>query len=181
MLSLAAWWATVELEAKYGVPWVVSLTLTALTSCYLWIWYRTRQGRHARAIRLSNIDEMPGAAFEEYLAAVLTFRGYAVVGTSATGDLGVDLVAQLSGESIAVQVKRSAKPVSRRAVSDSVAGMSHYSCTSAMVITNGYFTAGARTLAESTNCTLVDRDELANWILEFQRKSRSDAPRPSLP
>lgn len=181
LLILAAWWAAFELKAKYGVPWVVSLTLAALTFCNLWIWYRTRQGRHLRAIRLSNIDEMSGAAFEEYLAAVLTFRGYAVVGTAATGDLGVDLVAQLSGESIAIQVKRSAKPVSRRAVSDAVAGMSHYSCTSAMVITNGYFTAGAHTLADSTNCCLVDRGELSNWILEFQRKSRSYAPGPSLP
>lgn len=172
-LSLVVFWMSARLNQQFGVPAVVSLTLAALILFSLWIWYRTRLGRHLRAIRLSNIDGMPGTDFEEYLSAVLTRRGYAVTGTSATGDLGVDLVASLGTESVAIQVKRSARPVSRRAVSDAVAGMNHYSCTSAMVITNGYFTAGARNLAESTACALVDRDELSGWILEFQKEKPS--------
>jgi HJR/Mrr/RecB family endonuclease len=38
-----------------------------------------------------------------------------------------------------------------------------------MVVTNQYFTSGAKALAESNRCTLVDRDTLASWIIEWQR------------
>lgn len=152
---------------------MVTLTLGAISLLSAWIWVRARRGRRARAIHLSHIDEMPGTQFEQYLATVLTFKGYDVTATPATGDLGVDLTATRDGQTSAIQVKRSAKPISRRAVSDAVAGMRHYSCTAAMVITNGYFTSGARTLAESTECRLVDRDELSSWILDFQKKSQS--------
>jgi HJR/Mrr/RecB family endonuclease len=39
-----------------------------------------------------------------------------------------------------------------------------------MVITNNYFTPGAVTLARSNDCTLVDRDLLAQWVLRFQTR-----------
>jgi len=56
-----------------------------------------------------------------------------------------------------------------------VAGMQHYRCTKAMVITNNYFTPGAETLARSTGCLLVDRDTLAKWISEFHNVSHRTA------
>jgi len=58
--------------------------------------------------------------------------------------------------------------VSRRAVSDAVAGQHYYNCDLAMVITNNYFQEGAIQLAKSTNCTLVDRDTLSEWIQQAQ-------------
>ena len=58
--------------------------------------------------------------------------------------------------------------VSRRAVSDAVAGMYHYGCNKAMVITNNYFSPGAITLARSTGCILIDRNILANWVTKYQ-------------
>lgn len=154
-LGVAGWWAA-WLAARPAVPAVVSITLSAAASISAWIWWRNRKNRKVRAIQLSRIDEMSGAEFERYLAKVLVFRGHAVGFTPASGDLGVDLLATQRGQSIAIQVKRSARPVSRRAVSDAVGAMRHYGCTSAMVVTNGYFTTGATVLAESTGCTLVD-------------------------
>lgn len=170
-----AMWSAVWLERNLAVPPVVSVTLAGLGIITAWIGYRWFLGGRLRALQLSNIDEMSGTAFEAYVSAVLSSRGYTVTATAATGDLGVDLIAELDGEATAIQVKRSARPVSRRAVSDAVAGMSHYGCSSAMVITNSLFTTGAATLAGSTACLLVDRDNLANWILEFQRKKRRQA------
>jgi len=41
-----------------------------------------------------------------------------------------------------------------------------------MVISNNFFSAGARILAESTNCELVDRETLASWIFHFQANSK---------
>lgn len=42
----------------------------------------------------------------------------------------------------------------------------------AVVITNR-FTEGAKELARSNHCELIDRDVLAKWILEFQEAMSS--------
>jgi restriction system protein len=160
--------AAFGLSVRLAVPWVVSVTLIALANLVLRVGLAYLRGRRARAIRLSEIDGMPGVEFEEYLAGLLTDRGYAVTSTPATGDLGVDLIATDEAGSTAIQVKRTAGTVSRRAVSDAVAGVAHYGCAGAMVITNGYFTKGAVELAASTKCVLVDRDELSSWILALR-------------
>jgi restriction system protein len=131
--------------------------------------------RKFRAMQIANIDTMSGVEFEQYLQRLLNHRGFSVSMTRATGDLGVDLIASLRADKFAVQVKRSRSKISRRAVSDAVAGILHYRCNRAMVITNNYFTRGAITLARSTNCTLVNRDLLAQWIVELQNaQSRSN-------
>jgi restriction system protein len=117
--------------------------------------------------RRSNLDEldlMSGLEFEEYVAALLRRRGWTVEVTPGSHDLGVDLVAEKKDQRFAVQVKRQEAPVSRRAVSDAVAGCVHYDCTGAMVVTNSYFTRGALELAESTECELIDRDTLAEML-----------------
>lgn len=125
-----------------------------------------REREKMAALTVANVDAMTGTEFEHYLRWLLSCRGFAVDTTPATGDLGVDLVATARGARIAIQAKRQRRPVSRRAVSDAVAGMAHYRCTQAMVITNGDYTAGAVTLARSTGCVLVDRVQLARWVQE---------------
>jgi restriction system protein len=117
--------------------------------------------------RRSNLDEldlMSGLEFEEFVACLLRRQGWSVEVTQGSHDLGVDLVAEKKDERLAVQVKRQEAPVSRRAVSDAVAGCAHYDCTGAMVVTNSYFTRGAQALAESTECELIDRDALAEML-----------------
>ena len=122
-----------------------------------------------RALRLSNIDGMTGIDFERYLRTLLTSKGFLVDLTPPSGDLGVDLVATKGGRRYAIQAKRHSEKVSRHAISDAVAGMQHYECDTAVVITNNYFTHGALALARSTHCLLVNRDRLAKWIDQFQK------------
>lgn len=124
-----------------------------------------------RGIKIANIDAMTGIEFELYLQKLLANQGYTVLTTQVSGDLGVDLVASKNSDKIAIQAKRYNTKVSRRAVSDAVAGMYHYGCNKAMVITNYYFSPGAIALAHSTGCVLIDRDILANWVTEFQNSS----------
>ena len=97
-------------------------------------------------------------------------RGYTTTVVGQAGDMGVDVVAQKGDEKYAVQVKHYSKPVSRRAVSDAVAGKEHYGCNAAMVVTNNSFTKGARDLASSTKCQLVDRNTLADWIADPRKR-----------
>jgi restriction system protein len=130
------------------------------------------EARLIRSIQLSGIDDMSGIDFERYLQRLLEARGYVVQCTPASNDFGVDLVASSNRQRIAIQVKRSRNRISRRAVSDAVAAKTHYGCNSAMVITNNYFTRGAAILAQSTDCSLVDRSALAEWIKEFQEPGR---------
>jgi len=86
----------------------------------------------------------------------------------ASNDYGVDLIIDKDKERIAVQVKRSKNQITRKAISDAVAGMKYYHCTKAMVVTNSKFTEDAREFARGTECVLVDRAILQQWLDAFK-------------
>lgn len=136
---------------------------------------RVRQVQ-AREKLISDIDCMDGIAFEKYVAALLVHQGFVRVRvTKGSGDFGVDVVASFDKDRFAIQVKRHSKKISRRAVSDAVAGQSHYGCNRAMVISNNFFTADCKTFASSVGCRLVARDELIRWAIHFHRLQDSDS------
>ena len=120
------------------------------------------------SLRLVDLHSIKPGAFEEYVAQLLDHRGYTTQVVGQAGDMGVDVIARKGPEKYAVQVKRYSKPVSRTAVSDAVAGKAYHGCNAAMVVTNNRFTRGARALAVATDCQLVDRDTLAEWIAELR-------------
>jgi HJR/Mrr/RecB family endonuclease len=127
------------------------------------------EDRHTRTIQMDAVDEMTGIQFEKYVTRLLEHRGYRVRHTGRSGDNGVDMIVEKVEQKHAVQVKRQKFPVSRRAVSDAVAGKALHHCTGAMVITNNMFTSGAQKLAEANACILINRKVLAEWILDFQQ------------
>jgi restriction system protein len=162
-ILLADW-----IHRSLGIPQpVIYIALLIVAGTCIWK-YVADKHRKFRAIQIANIDSMSGVEFEHYLQRLLTAQGYNVRVTQAVGDLGVDLVAARGTERIAIQAKRYKSKISRRAISDAVAGMQHYRCNRAMVITNSRFTPGAIMLARSTNCLLIDRDTLAHWIAQLE-------------
>ncbi|CEK14023.1 predicted endonuclease related to Holliday junction resolvase [Chthonomonas calidirosea] len=128
-----------------------------------------------RCLRLADVDTMSGHTFEHYVARLMEHQGFKTTVTKGSGDLGVDIIARKNGVSYAVQCKRSSDNIPRNAVSDAVAGKQHYGCQEAMVVTNRYFTSGAKELARSTHCVLVDRETLALWIQSFQRRTLAES------
>lgn len=132
---------------------------------------REEEERRFRALELADVDNMGPGEFEQYVGRLMKRRGYKTKVIGKVGDMGVDVVAQNGAKKYAVQVKRYNQPVSRRAVSDAVAGKEHYACNAAMVVTNNYFTKGAMDLARSTKCQLVDRDTLADWIVGLRAET----------
>jgi restriction system protein len=122
---------------------------------------------------------MDPSDFEHYVGRLLEQQGYKVKVTGKSGDLGVDIVAQKGRLKCAVQVKLQINPVSRRAISDVVAGKHHYSCNAAMVVTNNFFAKQALDLARSTKCILIDRQILTRWILACQRRRCPTCRRPN--
>lgn len=120
-----------------------------------------------KTIDLSGVDKMTGTEFEKYIGEILKSQGYKIQLTAGSHDYGVDIIARQDNTKIAVQLKRYSSSVGRSAISDAVAGLAHYKCNKSMVITNHYFTKEAKILAESNNCELINRDELARWIYNF--------------
>jgi HJR/Mrr/RecB family endonuclease len=181
LLSLAALGGLIALAVRlgaareWGLPAMVLasaalVALVILTSGVRSTLRLLEESRRTRRQRLPDIDGMDGLEFERYLREILEHRGFQAALTPSSDDRGVDIVAERDEFCCAIQVKRHHGLVSRRAVSDAVAGMKHYGCNAAMVVTNSYFTASAVALAESNDCELVDRDLLAGWIGEFQRR-----------
>ncbi|MDO9542139.1 MAG: restriction endonuclease [Kiritimatiellia bacterium] len=118
---------------------------------------------------MAAVDVMPGLTFEKLAGSLLRQQGYKVGNMRASNDYGVDLIANKDKERIAVQVKRSKNKIARKAISDAVAGMKYYNCTKAMVVTNSEFTENAREFARGTECILIDRTILQQWLDSSKR------------
>lgn len=143
---------------------------------------RAKHESRLRALEISDIDNMDGHSFEHYVAELLRHEGYTGVEvTPGSGDFGVDIVASKSARRYAIQVKRQTQTVSRRAVSDAVAGKDYFSCNAAMVVTNNYLSKSARAFASSVGCEVVDRDVLAKWVVKYQDSGPQQAPNPPEP
>jgi hypothetical protein len=99
--------------------------------------------------------KLDGLEFEDICATVLKDKGFKKVRvTKASGDQGVDILANKDGKKYAVQCKLYSRPVGNKAVQEVYAGMSYYDCDAAIVMTNSTFTKSAIDLAESTGVEL---------------------------
>lgn len=117
------------------------------------------------------IDAMTGTEFEDYVAARLQRAGWQVTFTSASGDYGVDLIAQKDGKSVAIQCKRHSKSVGVAAVQQVVAGARHHGCTKSIVVSNQEFTEAAKQLAYTHGCQLIGRRALQAWVPSPARRA----------
>ena len=110
---------------------------------------------------ISNIDRMDGIDFEKFCARVLKANRFTKVNvTKSSGDYGADIVAIKDQIKYAIQCKRSTTPIGNKAVQEVIASRSVYNCHVGVVLTNNYFTNGAKVLAEKNNILLWDRSEL---------------------
>ncbi|HEX7963948.1 MAG TPA: restriction endonuclease [Candidatus Saccharimonadales bacterium] len=124
-----------------------------------------------RALNLIDTDYMDGLAFEKYVAELLKSQGYNKVTLTERYDLGVDVIAIKDGIRWGVQVKRYSNMVKAEAVRQVVTALNKYNCQRSMVVTNSTFSRPAKVLADSNDCVLIGKDELAEWIIAFQEGS----------
>lgn len=110
---------------------------------------------------------MEGVEFEQYCAELLRNRGFIDVKlTKASGDFGVDILAEKDGVTYAIQCKRYADPVGVKAVQEAFAGREYYDRMVGAVLTNQYFTAPAVAAAKKLKILLWDRGYLDSMIEE---------------
>ena len=116
-------------------------------------------------VGLSYIDKMDGHEFEQFTADLLRKLGYERVEvTPGSGDQGVDVIAVKDGKRYAIQCKRYAQKLGNKPVQEVFAGKTIYGCSVAVVLTNNYFTEGAKEAARSTGVELWDRDTLRRMM-----------------
>ena len=114
---------------------------------------------------LLNVDAMSGAAFERFCAELLRKNGFGKVKlTQASGDQGVDILAEKGGVQYAIQCKCYASDLGNTPVQEVNAGRAIYGCHVGAVLTNRHFTRGAKEAAAQTHVLLWDRDILIDLI-----------------
>lgn len=133
---------------------------------------RQRYEEKLRNSGILEVDTMDGKVFEDFLMSLLKKMGYRVITTSTTGDYGVDLILYINDKKIIVQAKRYSSKVGIKAVQEISSAKNFYNANECWVATNNYFTTPAKNLAEANNVTLIDRDDLMEWLIEVNKGPR---------
>lgn len=107
-----------------------------------------------------NIDRLTPVEFEAHCASLLSKAGWSARITQASGDQGVDIMAEKDGLVAVFQVKKSAFAVGNKAVQEIIAGQSFTSAYKAYVVTNANFTKSAKELANISGVELLHYTEL---------------------
>lgn len=114
---------------------------------------------------LKDVDYMEGHAFEYWCADLLKRNGFTdVTVTKGSGDQGVDVLAKKDGIKFAIQCKCYTSDLGNAPVQQVHTGKTYYGCQIGVVMTNRYFTAGAKDAAERTGVLLWDRDTLRKML-----------------
>ncbi len=105
-------------------------------------------------------EDMSPEEFEHYCADVLREMKWEARVTQASGDQGVDIVADKRRMRIVIQCKKYSKPVGNRAVQEIVAAIAHEGAQRGVVVTTSAYTPAAEKLAASNQVLLLHHAEL---------------------
>lgn len=112
-----------------------------------------------------DFDLMDGQEFEEFCANILKRNGFWNVRvTKASGDHGVDILADKDGRKYAIQCKCYSNNVGNKAVQEAYSGKTIYKADIAVVLTNSYFTNQAIEDAKTLGVELWDRNKLLKLV-----------------
>jgi restriction system protein len=105
-------------------------------------------------------EAMSPEDYEHFCAALLREARWRARVTRASGDQGVDIVAEKRGRRIVVQCKKYSKPVGNRAVQEIVAAIAHEDAERGIVVATKGYTPSAARLAASNEVLLLHHSEL---------------------
>lgn len=133
-------------------------------------WRREQQGLPVADYELTKVDKMEGHDFEQWCGALLKENGFSAVEvTQGSGDQGVDVLAQKDGISYAIQCKRYSSDLGNTPIQEVNAGKAIYHCHIGAVMTNRFFTPGAKEAAKATGILLWDREKLIELINNIKK------------
>ncbi|MCY7704698.1 restriction endonuclease [Bacillus safensis] len=151
-----------KLPNSWNVLFIVFAVIVMIGVCYYVESYLSKNKNKSKFVKsgIKDIDYMDGFQFEQYLAYMFRANDYKVQVTSERKNFGADLIIKKSGAKIVVQAKREKAKVGIKAIQEIVVAQNHYKAEEFWVITNNFYTKGARELAESNNVKLLDRYKL---------------------
>jgi len=167
LAALVGWYTSGTLK---GVGIAVGIGLGIIL-----IFSMLKAARFKKRMQLSGItdvDQMTGRQFEEYIGTLFEGNGYRVTYTPATGDFGADLILKKGREVIVVQAKRYKSSVGVAAVQEVIPAVKMYHANAAWVVSNSYYTKAAMTLAKSNHVKMIDRDELIRIGVSLKNKAK---------
>lgn len=154
-------------SSKSNQPQFIGAAIGVWVLFLLFCLYKIHRARSYKGVfrkgtlTVGELDTMDGIAFEELACDILLANSFEIAeNTPATGDFGVDILAQKEGMTYAIQCKRYLEPVGLEAIQQVYAGRAYYECHVAVVLTNQTFTANAQKLADKLGVVLWDRDTL---------------------
>lgn len=101
-----------------------------------------------------------GHAFEHWVAEALRGFGWNAEVTSASGDQGIDVVAEKEGRKIGLQCKLYGSPVGNGAIQEAHSGKIFYGLDAVGVLTNATFTSSAKELAAVTGVFMLSHHDV---------------------
>lgn len=123
--------------------------------------------RFSRSYQNQTIDDMDGLEFEHFCSDLLKRRGFIEVSvTKASGDYGIDILAEKDGVTYGIQCKRYQSPVGVKAIQEAYAGKEYYDRMVGAVLTNQYFTSPGVKAAKKLKILLWDRGYLERMMEE---------------
>ncbi|MFE6054422.1 restriction endonuclease [Kitasatospora sp. NPDC056446] len=123
-----------------------------------------------------DLFEMDPLEFEELIAELFRLRGFRVMTTARSGDVGVDVVAEdldpVTGGTIVIQAKRYKKTVPPTAVRDLESTVRHHGAIKGILVTTAGFGRGSYSYIEGKPLTLVSGPELVGLLAEQGLRGR---------
>jgi restriction system protein len=104
---------------------------------------------------------MTPAEYERHCAAELQRAGWHASVTKATGDQGVDVIAEKESVRIVIQCKLYGQPVGNKAVQEVFSAKAFESAQFAAVVSNREYTKSAETLAAASGVLLLHHSDLS--------------------
>lgn len=151
-----------------SIPLAVTSVLTpVLVAHIVKAIIKQRKTNKLKKSGISDVDNMDGFQFENYLAVLFKNHGYKVKVTKSVGDFGADLVIIKNGIKTVVQAKCYSSKVGIKAIQEITSALRYYNATNSMVITNNYFTNPAIVLAKANEVELINRDMLIEMLLDM--------------
>ncbi|MGW1179113.1 restriction endonuclease [Kitasatospora sp. NPDC002543] len=123
-----------------------------------------------------DLFEMDPLDFEDLIAELFRLRGFRVMTTARSGDVGVDVVAEdldpVTGGKIVIQAKRYKKTVPPTAVRDLESTVRHHGAIKGILVTTAGFGRGSYSYIEGKPLTLVSGPELVALLAEQGLRGR---------
>lgn len=119
-----------------------------------------------------DADRLSGNDFQDFMAEILKANEYTDVKvTGKSGDQGGDILATKDEELLVIQAKRFSidRKVSNSPVQEALGAIGYYNADRGIVVTNSFYTPGAKELAEINNITLWDRRDVIKFIENYNK------------